>query len=482
MQNSDSLKKKTLFGIGWNIIGQIGYQVLNISITIILARILAPEIFGLVAMVTIFTGYANILINFGFSIAIIQKKELSQLALNSMFWTTVGIGIIVFLITCLLSPFIAKLYDDERLILITIAIASSFIFSALNVVQDALFVRDLDFKSLTIRKMGALFISGLVAIPLAVWGFSYWSLVAQKVSVVVATTFFLWSLSKWRPKFEFSFSALKSVFNLSGSIFVNSTFSYFANNFDNYYIGKYFSPFDLGIYSKSFSLISLPTTNISQVLTSVLLPAFSKIQDEKSKVGGYYLNITKFILFITIPLMIVVFLASEPIILLLFGEKWVAAAPFFRIFSFSGILASYNTLTGTVVISQGRDDLINLGTILKRPSVVVGILIGSTFGVMGIAVGKLCADCFNTGVTLHQINKAVALKKRQQLINMLPPIMFSAIAYLGFYLLTGSFFLSGSFTIRSILLLLFYIGFYLALVFIFEKRFIQQIAKTINER
>ena len=413
-----SLKQLALRGIFWNSLGQYSSQFIRIVLTVILARLVTPAQFGLVAMITVFSGFSIVLIDFGFRNAIIQNKDVKEIDLHSIFWTNILIGFVLSCILYLAAPAFATFYNEPQLIPLTRIIAFTYFFSSLQIVPSALLAKKLDFKKLALPNLLAVALGGCIAIVLAIAGLGAKAIAVQLLATSVLAAVFIHMVSDWQPKFAFRKSAITKYLNLSSSLFANSSFSYAASNGDDLLVGKLFGQNQLGLYNKAYAIIDLPVSSISKILSSVFLPSFAKIQDDKVRIGTYYLQLTKLVTIFSFPLMLSILLFSKEFVLLIFGEDWLAAIPFVKIFCLSGMIASINSLLGSVIVSQGRTDLIWKEVFLKRPSVLIGVFIGSFFSVLAIAIGKLIADLFNLGVTFYQIRSAIHIPIRHQIATL----------------------------------------------------------------
>ena len=425
---AQTLKAKTLKGLSWSFIGQLGNQVIRVGLTALLARLLSPEEFGVIAMITVFSGFGNVILNFGFAPAIIQHQSLSQSSLSSIFWLNTVMAMCLSGALMLCSPLIANFYDLDILQPLTVFMATTFLFSGLNVVQNALLSKELKFDVLVKQTLIATAISGAIACGLAYSGFGVWSLATQLVASPLLITVLVWNKSDWRPSWVFRAKDIKGVSKISGSLFLNSSLSYVANNVDNMIIGRMFGQTSLGLYSKSFAIISIPPNLLSRVLSAVMLPSFSKLQDQPEKIGRVYLDMTKIIAMTATPIMVLIALYTETFISVVFGDGWMGAKPYIQIFCVSGVIASINTLLGSVIISRGRSDLVVKEALIKRPVILIGILAGAWWGPLGIAFGKLSADVINLCVTFFQVRTALGLTLVQQIVIIAKPILYITIS------------------------------------------------------
>ena len=437
-----SLEQKTLKGIGWSTISQLGKSGLNIVITLILVRLLAPEDFGLMAMVTVFTGFSTILVNFGFGLALIQKKEVTDVDLSSVFWLNTVLGFGIAIVISLLSPLIAQFYEIPRLIPLTIFVSVNYIFISMSIVQRTVLKKGLIFKRLAIIELLAVIVSGLVGIACALNGMGVWSLAIQIVCLSFITLCLLWFYTNWKPSFVYSHDSIRSLLKLSASIFGNSSLNYATNNFDNLLIGKLFGQGLLGIYSRSMMIILMPRVIISSVITRVIFPSFSIIQDNLEKIRQIYLKMFRFVAFLSFPLMLIISVGAEPFVLSVFGENWSEAIPFVRIFALVGMMRSLNSLVGTIFYAKSRSDLIWKVGFMKKGTIIASILIGLFWGVQGIVVGRLIAEFINLLLSFYYGGEVLSLSVNKQIRNLMPVminsfVMASILVGLNFLMIQG---------------------------------------------
>ncbi len=422
-----SLEQKTLKGIGWSTISQLGKSVLNILITLILVRLLVPEDFGVIAMVTVFTGFSNILVNFGFGLALIQKKEVTELDLSSVFWLNAILGIILAVIIILCAPLIANFYEKPELLPLTIFVSINYVFISLSIVQRTVLKKSLNFKKLSLIELTAVVVSGIVGIACALYGLGVWSLAIQIVILSFVTLILLWYSTSWKPKFQYSQASIKSLWALSFSIFGNSGLNYATNNFDNLLIGKMFGGSSLGLYNKSMMIIMIPSVIISSVITKVLFPSFSLIQDDLERIKHVYLKMFRAVAFFSFPLMLTASVAAESFVITFFGANWIEAIPYVRIFAIIGMIRSLNSLVGTIFYTKNRSDLVWKVGFMKKGAIIASILIGLNWGISGIVVGRLVAECINLFLSFYYVGQVLFLTVKEQLVNLYPVILNSLI-------------------------------------------------------
>lgn len=379
------LRQRTLAGLGWNGATQLLGQLLQFAAAVILARILNPRDYGLLGMVLVFTGFARSLADLGLGASIIQKSDLTDRHLNSVFWLNVATGILLTLLLAITAPLVARFYEEPRLTLLTIAVAFNFPLESLNVVQNALLSKSLNFRRKFWIEGVSILTGGIAALILALEGAGVWSLVGQLLTSTAVRVVVMWRLSSWRPAMDFSFSALKDLLHFGGNFLGFGIVLYWAGNVDKLVIGRWLGGAALGFYSLADRLMRLPMTNITSVTTAVMFPALSAMQDELEKVKGTYLRATRMIALITYPLLIGLSVLAEPAILVVYGNKWRGAIVLLRLLCYAGMAQSIYNTAAWVFLSQGRADTQFRLAVFCSSARAAGVLIGVHWGLLGVA-------------------------------------------------------------------------------------------------
>ncbi|MCK4524844.1 MAG: MOP flippase family protein [Candidatus Andersenbacteria bacterium] len=400
-----NLKTKTIQGVGWSGMSQAIRLLLHFIVIAILARLLTPKDFGLLAMTVVFTGFVMTFCDFGITAALIQHKKLTEEHLSSSFWINVLTGFVLTLLLIIVAPLIANFYNESRLTLIISVLSLTFFIYSFSVVQTALFTKELDFKSLAVVEISAVLISGIIAIILAFSGFGVWSLVWQQLISIFVKVIFLWKLSDWKPKFLFKWQRFKELLwfglNLTGFSFVN----YFKRNFDDLLIGKFFGPISLGFYNLAYQLLLFPLSNISQVIGRVMFPSLSIIQSDKDKMRYSYLKATRYIAVITFPLMVWFLVVAPQFIRVVFGSQWERSIFLVQIFALVGLMQSIGTTVGWIYQSQGRTDIMFRWGIFTSIVTAAAFILGLRWNIEGVAIA-----CAITGLFLTYPNFAIPFK------------------------------------------------------------------------
>lgn len=357
----------------------------------ILARILTPADFGMIAMVTMATGFLNVLKDFGFGAALIQKENVSQDEYSTVFWFNIALGSILTAAVWFSAPFIALFFDEPALEQVCRALSFTFLITSGGIVLENFLVKEMQFKQLFYRSFLAAAMSGLVSVGFALNGAGYWALVIQSYVNISLLVMFTYLKVRWRPSLTYRYRYIKELQSFSLPLLGDQAINYWSRNIDNLLVGKFFGKFDLALYNRSYSLMLLPVRQISGSLTRVLFPSLSTIKDDIDKVRNVYLKTSGIIALITFPIMTFLFIMSSEVLLLVYGKQWLGAVPLFRILCFLGALQSIGTLLGNVFMSQGRTDLLFRIGLVSKFLMISGILVGIYFGrVETVALGYVC--------------------------------------------------------------------------------------------
>ncbi|CAG1020387.1 partial Lipopolysaccharide biosynthesis protein WzxC, partial [Methylococcales bacterium] len=351
-----SLRKTAISGIKWSSFSFVSKRALALLTNIVLARLLSPNDFGLVAMASVTLGFIDLFKDLGTGSAVIQRKDVSEGLLSSIFWINAGFGVMVSAGLYILSPAIGAFYREPDMAPLMQVLSLSFFISALSIVQSCLLTREMAFDRLAKLDLITGIFSSSVAIGAAWAGFGVMSLVYQPLLNSVLMLVLLWGTSTWHPKWMFHWGEVREVagysLNLAGFNIVN----YFARNADNLLIGRYLGAQDLGYYDLAYRLMLYPLQGISAVVGKVLFPLYSKMQDDHERFRRTYLTAVGAIALLSFPLMLGLMAVSSPFVLVLFGEQWQPVAPLLMIFAPIGAIQSINTTTGSIYQATGRTD------------------------------------------------------------------------------------------------------------------------------
>lgn len=376
---SDTLSK-TKTGVIWSFLNQGGNQILSLIVTFILARLLTPEEFGTIGMIIVFTGFAGIFVDFGFSTALIQKLEITQKDINTVYFINLASGFLLSLLFFFLAPLIAEFYEKPILTILTRSLSPIFLISAISGVNRALTIKNLNFKLHTIISLICLIISSLTAIIMAYNGYGVWSILIKMVVDQLVNTILYLIFSPFNQKPVFNKESFKSLFKVGSYVAGDTFINYWSRNADNLLIGKFLGDGSLGIYTKAYAVMLLPLRNISRVIGNVMFPSFSRLQNDINQIKGIYLKATKLIAFITFPMMAGLALLAEPFVLVAFGPNWLEMVPIISILSLLGAVQSILTLNGSIYNSLGKSYIAFRISIFMSVINIIGFIVGLKLG------------------------------------------------------------------------------------------------------
>jgi len=348
------LRDSIISGIVWKSVNQMLLLAVQLGVMVVLARLLTPRDYGLVGMVTAITGFAAIFVDLGLTTAIIQKQDTTQVEMSTAFWTNNGMGILVFVVVWFLASPIARFYEEPSLIWITRCIGCVFILTPLSSVHNALLMKSLRFRSVVLINSTALLVSSVAAITSAFIGLGYWSLLIQPIVMGFVNAVLLWLIVGWVPSLAFSGRVLKGFMGFSGYLSLNQAVGYWSRNIDKLMIGRLAGTISLGLYSRAYILMLMPLQQVSNVVDSVLFPAYAKIQNNRREIAQIYLKAMRLTALVTFPISFGLWAISEPAVLVVFGSKWYDAVPILQVLCPLGAVQSILSLNGSIYLSQGN--------------------------------------------------------------------------------------------------------------------------------
>ena len=479
-----SLKSKTTEGVFWSGIFQVVKYILQFVITVILVRYISPSDFGIIGMVTVFTELITVFNEMGLTAAIIQKKDINHKALSSMFFLNLGVGLFLTLVTISLSSLIAQFYKTEILRVVTIFISFNFILGALAIVQHALFQKELEFKKLAIIDTVSLILGGSIGILLAYNGYGVWSLVFKAQAFLFFRVIFLWSISKFKPSFIFSWKEIKSYLSFSFEVLGFNIINYLRGNIDYLLVGKFLGATSLGYYTLGFKLMLYPIKSISSVIIQVLFPAFSIIQDNKSKIRKAYLKVVQSMTFIIYPIMLGLFAVAPEFVLTAYGKQWGPSIFIIRVLCLAGMCCATNASVVTIYLSTGRPDIRLKWIMVTTPLTGIAIIIGLNWGINGVAVAYSSAELLFWLFSHAIANRLIDLKMKDFLSSLVPTFLISSVmmtVILGFRYIQGSILILSDFRLLIISIILGIFS-YLFLMKFFRGKMFDELIGMLTEQ
>ena len=421
------LRHRAKSAVIWSGFDMFMRQGMGFVITIILARLLVPEDFGTLALLALFLGIANLFVDAGFSVALIQKKDITHVDESTVFWFNIGAALLVMLVLFVISPWIADFFALPVLKPLTMLMACNILISALGSIHNTLLTKRLDFK--TPVKVGAIstIISGSVGVYMAWADYGVWALAGGAISNTVAGTLLLWAFSPWRPLFTFSGQSFRRLGSFGGWMFSAHFLDTLYQRGYTLLIGKFYGTYDLGIYNRADSTQQLPANMLTSVLSRVAFPLFSSVSQDKQRLRrGVRLSVRSITL-MTAPTMVGLSVLAVPFIRVVFGEQWLPAAPILQILCAAGLLRPLHVINLSALQAQGHGKLFFRLEIIKKSLGILTLVIGSYFGIMGIAWSRVIQSVFALMINSHFTNKFLGYGMREQTKDCFPSILLSAV-------------------------------------------------------
>jgi PST family polysaccharide transporter len=366
---------------------QMSKSCLQILTTVILARLLNPEDFGLVAMVAAVTGFVLLFKDMGLSLATVQKTEVNHAQISTLFWVNTGCGIALAGLTTMLGPLLAWFYGEPRLTLLTAGLAGAFVFGGLTVQHEALLKRQMRFGTLAIIGIASTSIGVITAVVFALGGAGYWALVAMHLAIAVSTAAGAWIFCLWRPGLPTRLSGVKSMLTLGGHVTGFNIVNYMARNLDKILIGRYGGPVLLGFYDRAYQVVLLPIVSVRTPLLNVAVPALSRLKDEPARYKKYYTKLILLISMVTMPVMVFCFVCSESMISLVLGDRWIQVNDVFKVLALVGFIEPVAGTRGSVLMSLGQGRRCLWWGLLNGLVIGTAFAIGVKWGALGVAAG-----------------------------------------------------------------------------------------------
>ena len=413
-------------------VARMGAQAANILIRggslMILARLLSPKDFGLVGMVTAFTGILLLLRDFGLSSAAIQRATVTEEQISTLFWVNLLVGTLLALFTSSMAPLVAALYHEPRLLAVTLALAAGFVFNAAGVQHSALLQRQMRFTAMAVITVISLLVSNSIAIVGARAGYGYWALVAMTVSFPLAVTIGAWVCTGWMPGPPRRGTGVGSMMRFGGIISLNSLVSYSAYNADKVLIGRFWGSGVLGLYGRAYQLTNIPTENLNAAVGEVAFAALSRVQDDPVRLRSYFLKGYSIVLAMTLPLTIACTVFANDVVYVILGPKWMEAVVIFRLLAPTILTFALINPMGWLLISLGlvRRSL-NIALVFA-PTLIAGYLFGLRYGPKGVALAYSAVMVLWVVPFIAWCVKGTAVSLRDVLHTMLRPLAYGILS------------------------------------------------------
>lgn len=427
-----SLKKKTVSGMLWKF-GENGLnQIIQFVLSIILARILLPEDYGIIALVMVFITLCDKLVVSGFATSLIQKKDADSVDFSTVFWFSLGMSLVLYAVLFFGAPLIADFYgayERQMLIAVIRVMGLQVIMVAVNSVQSAYVSKTMQFKRFFWSSIGGTLLSAVVGVVMAIKGYGVWALVGQYLVKLFGSMVVLWFTVKWRPTFTFSASRFKVLYAFGWKIFTASIIKVIYNDLRSLVIGKFYTPTDLAFYNRGQSFPQIIESNITGTIDSVFFPTMSHAQSSKETMVSILRRTIQVSSFILVPLLVGLAAVAEPLVKILLTEKWLPCVFYLQTLSFSFVLAPVEIENLQAIKALGRSDIVLKLEIIKRSIGILLLIAAIPFGVPMIAVSLLVGNVLSAMINAYPNRKLLGYTYGQQLQDILPSILMSMVMY-----------------------------------------------------
>lgn len=416
-----SYSRKVLIGSTiWKLLERFSSQIVSFVVSIVLARILVPEDYGIITILLIFIHLANVIVDGGLNTALIQKKDADNVDFSSILYVSMVIATILYFVLFFTSPLVAKFYGNEKLVPLLRVLSISLFFNSFNAIQRAYVSKHMLFRKLFYSSLGAVVLSGVCGIVLANKGYGAWALVWQQLVSNIATSSIMWLTIKWRPEKVFSLASFKGLFNYGWKIFCTNIIIALYDNIRSLIIGKVYSPASLAYFDRGKSLPALFMDNINTSIRTVLFPALSSEQDDRTRVKQMMRRSMKLNCYVTFPLLVGLFVVAESLVLVLLTDKWLDAVPFIRIFCIAYLLMPVQQSNIEVIKALGYSGVTLKLEIIKKIIEGTILIISFFINVYAVAWGVVIYNAICLFVNLYPNRKFLNYKVTEQLLDITP--------------------------------------------------------------
>lgn len=432
------LKYKAMRAAQWTFIEAVGLRGVQFVIGIILARLLLPEQFGLIGMLVVFMGVAQVFLDSGFGAALIQKQNITQKEISSIFYFNILVGFIVTGCLWFLAPMISAFYEQSILTPLLRAMSLALVINAFGLVQNVLLRKALDFKKETKISLLSSLLSGIIGVSMAYRGFGVWSLATQQIANAGFRTTFLWFFNSWRPIRMFSFQSLQGMFGFGSKLLCASLLN---TIFDNVYlviIGKLFSPAALGYYARADSLQKLPSLTLSSFIPKVVFPVFCTIQNDPERMKRGMKKALAILVMVNFPLMIGLAIVAKPLVLLLLTDKWAKSVPYLQLLCMVGLMYPIHGANLNILSALGRSDLFLRLQIVNKILIAINITVTWRWGIIAMIIGQIIITLVTYSLNAYCNKILLNYSVWEQIKDIFPylitALIMGGVVYVMFYL------------------------------------------------
>jgi O-antigen/teichoic acid export membrane protein len=421
-----SLAERAFSGTLWTAAERLGVQLIQFAVIIVLARLLVPEDFGLVAMLMVIFAVSSVLVNGGFTEALIREREITEADKATAFWLNLIASVVLYGVIWVTAPAVAGFFEHPELVGLTRFMALSLIFLALTLVQQADLTHRLAFKRLGVVSVAAAAVTGAVAVTLALLGAGVWALAAKYVLMAACTSLFLWIANPWFPTQGISRDSVRRLFGFGSKLAASGLLNEVYQNVYKVVIGKFFAAATLGFYTQAQNFTNMASQSLVGVVQKVTYPLLAKTNDDPARLKRGYRKIIQVSSYVIFPAMVGMALVAEPLVLTLIGEKWRQTVPFLQILCVSGALHHLHSINLNLLKVVGRSDLFLKLEVIKKVNITIAIIIGLQFGIWGLLIGQVVSSYVALYINMYYTRHFIDYSIPEQLRDILGVLWLSA--------------------------------------------------------
>lgn len=426
----ENLKQKAVSGVMWTSIQKFAGMGLRFFSGIVLARLLTPEDFGCIGMLSIFMVVANSIVDGGFGSALIQKKRPTQEDYSTIFFFNLGMSFLMYGVLFVSAPAIARFYNMPLLSSVLRVQGLVLLIHAFSLIQSNQLRKQFQFKKLTLISLLSVVISLAVTIFMAHKGYGVWSLVMMNLLTALIPAIIYWMTNKWHPLWVFSKTSFRELFSFGFFMFLINILNSVCNNVQGLLIGRFYTPATMGYYTRAKSTEELASTSISNVMGQVTYPLYAEYQHDLPALINVIKRVTSSVAYITFPMMVLLILLAKPIFVFLYTEKWLDSIPYFQILCLAGIAICLQGVNFQAVAAVGKSKQMFSWTLVKRAIGITLIVAGlAVFGIKGLLVGMVMQSWVIYLINAYQVHKYVGYKLSKQFFDLLPILVLSIVSW-----------------------------------------------------
>lgn len=437
MATEEKLKEKVSKGIFWGFLNSGSQQLLNLVIGIFLARLLTPADYGMVGVLTVFSGIAGALQEGGFISALTNRKTVSRLDYNSVFWTSFTMGVSFYIILFFCAPLIARFYNLPELTSLSRFVFLGFVFACMGIVPKTILFKNMMVNHTAKITMLSMVSSGIIGISLAFFGYAYWGLAWQSVSFIFINNLLCYIYTGWFPRFEFSMRPIREMIGYSSKIVVTNVFSVLNNNIFAVLLGKFYSASEVGDFNQANKWNTMGYTLIWGIMGGVAQPALAKVAEDKSRQAGVFRKMLRFTSFISFPLMLGLALVAPDFIVITIGEKWITSAFILQMLCVWGAFYPLGQLFGNLLLSQGKSKVYMFTTISVACVQMVAVYFSYPYGLFRMLYVFIAINILWLGIWYLATRKVAPIRFVNVMKDILPFLLIAGVSYGIAYIVLG---------------------------------------------